>query len=78
MHMYFFKCKSHMQIWAQLQILMGINVAAIKWCDIVAEIAQKPNENSIWSMVRGLCFAAIVSFISQEINFRFFKDESRD
>nr|GEU40211.1 hypothetical protein [Tanacetum cinerariifolium] len=39
---------------------------ADKWNDIIEELAEKPNNNSIWSIVRRLCLVGAVYAIWRE------------
>nr|GEY17052.1 haloacid dehalogenase-like hydrolase domain-containing protein At2g33255 [Tanacetum cinerariifolium] len=53
----FFKCNFSQTIWRKLKPLMQFKSNADKWNDIIEELAEKPNNNSIWSIVRRLCLA---------------------
>ncbi|GKA80421.1 hypothetical protein Tco_0787017 [Tanacetum coccineum] len=46
------------------------------WEDIINELAKKPNECSIWSIVRRMCLATDVYSIWKERNNRVFRDET--
>ena len=48
------------------------------WESFVTNFSKLPCKNSIGSVVRRLCFGAIIYFLWQERNFRNFRNEKRD
>ncbi|GJT89551.1 RNA-directed DNA polymerase, eukaryota, reverse transcriptase zinc-binding domain protein [Tanacetum coccineum] len=56
----FFNCLFSQAIWKELKILMQFQSNANVWGDIIDELAEKPNNSSIWSIVRRLCLAGAV------------------
>ncbi|GJU04192.1 hypothetical protein Tco_1114530 [Tanacetum coccineum] len=59
----------------ELKILMQFQSNANVWGDIIDELAEKLNNNSIWSIVRRLCLASAVYAIWRERNNIIFRDE---
>lgn len=49
----FYKIKDCV-IWKELKLKIRIQDTAKKWNNIINELAEKPNGNSIWSIVRSL------------------------
>ncbi|PWA52362.1 Phytosulfokine [Artemisia annua] len=54
---------------------MSLNVVSCNWNETINSIADKPCNNSIWSIVRRLCLAAAVYGVWNERNYRIFRDE---
>ncbi|GKF17509.1 reverse transcriptase zinc-binding domain-containing protein [Tanacetum coccineum] len=71
----FFKCNFSQNIWRKLKPLMQFKSNNENWNDIIEELAGKPNNNSIWSIIRRLCLAGAVYAIWKERNSRIFRDE---
>ncbi|GKD40802.1 hypothetical protein Tco_1261009 [Tanacetum coccineum] len=56
--------------------MMQFQSSATNWVEIIDELADKQNGNSIWSIVRRLCLAATVYAIWRERNCRIFREEA--
>nr|GEU31677.1 hypothetical protein [Tanacetum cinerariifolium] len=56
----FFKCNFSQTILRTLKPLMQFKSNANKWNNIIEELVEKPNNNSIWSIVRRLCLDGAV------------------
>ncbi|GKC19436.1 hypothetical protein Tco_1021586 [Tanacetum coccineum] len=56
----FFNCPFSQAIWKELKILMQFQSNANVWGDIIDELAEKPNNSSIWSIIRRLCLVGAV------------------
>ncbi|GJW72611.1 reverse transcriptase zinc-binding domain-containing protein [Tanacetum coccineum] len=50
----FFNCQYSGAIWKELKHMMQFKSHATGWEDIINELAEKPNECSIWSIVKDL------------------------
>ena len=73
----FFECPFSAAIQNDLQVKKGLQLIASKWNLIIDELAEKPNGNSIGSIVRRLCLGAAVYNIWRERNYRIFREEKR-
>ncbi|GJW24117.1 reverse transcriptase zinc-binding domain-containing protein [Tanacetum coccineum] len=51
----FFNCKFSNDIWKQLKSMMQVQSNAKEWEDIINDLAEMPNKNNIWSIIRRLC-----------------------
>ncbi|GJX79146.1 RNA-directed DNA polymerase, eukaryota, reverse transcriptase zinc-binding domain protein [Tanacetum coccineum] len=71
----FFNCPFSQAIWKELKMLMQFQGNANVWGDIIDELADKPNNSIIWSIVRRLCLTGVVYAIWKERNNRVFRDE---
>ncbi|PWA39711.1 reverse transcriptase zinc-binding domain-containing protein [Artemisia annua] len=71
----FFYCQLSSAIWNSLKTLMNKQMVDCKWNETINNFAEKPCNNSIWSIVRRLCLAAAVYGIWRERNSRIFSDE---
>nr|GEU69171.1 RNA-directed DNA polymerase, eukaryota, reverse transcriptase zinc-binding domain protein [Tanacetum cinerariifolium] len=71
----FFKCNFSQTIWRKLKPLMQFKSNADKWNDIIEELTEKHNNDSIWSIVRRLCLAGAVYAIWRERINMIFRDE---
>ena len=73
----FFKCQYSAQLWQEVAKKMGVDCGNMEWNDIVTELVEKLNGNSVGSIIRRVCLAASVYLIWQERNQRIFRDEKR-
>ena len=71
----FFKCQFSSAVWSKLQSLINEQKDDCAWNETVMKFAEKPCNNSIWSIVRRLCLAAAVYGIWRERNNRIFNEE---
>ncbi|PWA66526.1 RNA-directed DNA polymerase, eukaryota, Reverse transcriptase zinc-binding domain protein [Artemisia annua] len=74
----FFQCNYAQEVWTEIKKMAKINSNAALWYDHVMEMSSIQSHNSIWSIIKKLCFAATIYFIWQERNFREFRQETRD
>ncbi|GJV59381.1 hypothetical protein Tco_1465481 [Tanacetum coccineum] len=65
------------QVWDKAKNMVNIRSNTNNWIDIVQEVNDMGNGNSIGSIIRRLVFAASVYSIWQERNARIFKDERK-
>ena len=72
----FFNCPFSKDVWDKLKSMMNVQILSNDWNEIIKEMADKPCNNSIWSIVRRLCIAAAVYGIWKERNSRIFRNES--
>ncbi|GJT18227.1 RNA-directed DNA polymerase, eukaryota, reverse transcriptase zinc-binding domain protein [Tanacetum coccineum] len=72
----FFNCEFSGAIWEVVKEMMQFQSGATNWVEIIDELADKQNGNSIWSIVRRLCLAVIVYAIWRERNSRIFRKEA--
>ncbi|GJX27994.1 RNA-directed DNA polymerase, eukaryota, reverse transcriptase zinc-binding domain protein, partial [Tanacetum coccineum] len=74
----FFQCKPVAEVWKIVKGRARIKTNAVKWADIIKDMAKTTNQNSIWNIIGKLCLAATVYYVWQERNGWIFNKESRD
>ena len=74
----FFQCKYSNEVWTAISRMARINNKAATWNGYVSIMSTIHNHNSIWSIIKKLCFAAAVYYLWQERNYRIFRQEERD
>ena len=74
----FFQCIYSQEVWTAVKSMAMIRSKASNWASYVGEMCNIQSHNSIWNVIRKLCFAATVYHLWQERNQRKFQQEERD
>ncbi|GJY53051.1 RNA-directed DNA polymerase, eukaryota, reverse transcriptase zinc-binding domain protein [Tanacetum coccineum] len=64
-------------VWDKLKPLCRLDGLSCVWAEIVSGISIRADNNTLWSIIQRLVFAAAVYFIWRERNFRLFRKEER-
>ena len=74
----FFQCKYSQEVWTAIQAMAKIRSNPKTWDSHVSEMSSIQGHNSIWNVIRKICFAATVYHLWRERNHREFEQKEKD